>query len=292
MYTTLEIEYGTNDNILKVPYSILASNIAQKWAGKLAEGLVSSTLDAPDRFYGFSTAEEQANDALHRINSCIETINLYKHIINRTVLDCADQDTLNYLHHKFEVYHGLLDMQHDEYWQSSPATVKAAIAELNISVHRCESVMRGNNARHVATWYSMPKTSVLEDADYSEFTPEIVFGTVYLNYAEIGKTFEDLAYDTDSYIAPAAFKPFRHYSADFNIKFWNSTKESIEAQQDMLKLYYKDNRSFFNKQGLDLSHNYMRAGYLPVATYSGSLTEEELLTAIKTRQYVNSVNLT
>jgi hypothetical protein len=54
-------------------------------------------------------------------------------------------------------------------------------------------------------WHAQDKSfgSGLARAIYGD--KQIKFGTVYLNYCEIGKTVEDLANDNDKYIGDDAF---------------------------------------------------------------------------------------
>ena len=158
--------------------------------------------------YGFGSQHDQEQQARDSINRCINVINQHEKIISRTVIDLGDQDTLNYLHHVFEVYHGLLDQQTHNFYTSAPQQVQQALANLNVLVHQCESVARGARPRHVVTWYGLPKTDVLDPEDYAYINEQIQFGTIYLNYVEIGKTVEDLAYDNDRYISQEAFRPF------------------------------------------------------------------------------------
>jgi dUTP pyrophosphatase len=163
-------------------------------------------LDHPNRFYGFDTPEQEQVRALEMINASIATVNRYRPIITRQITSVDDQDTLNYLHSIFERYHGLLDQQDHEFFKSAPDTVKQALADLNINVHRCESVARGSRPRFVCTWYGMPKTKSLTDEllKYGTLNPK--FGSVCLNYCEIGKTLEDLTQDRDNYISEEAFQ--------------------------------------------------------------------------------------
>ena len=192
---------------------------------------------------------------------------------------------MNYLHHVFEVYHGLLDQQTHEFYISSPPEVKTALANLNLFVHRCESVYRGAEPRHVVTWFGLPKTDVLSDADYDYFTDCYTFGTVYLNYVEIGKTLEDLAQDNDQYIADEAFRPFRHYSADFNVKYYNTSCDKISNNNQRISGYYQEHQEFFKKHGYDQTHPYLRPGSVPLA----KLIDPAQFELIKSRQYVKSV---
>ena len=185
----------------------------------------------------------------------------------------------------------MLDQQNHEFWLDAPVKVRKALADLNVLVHRCESVQCNANPRHVVTYYGLPKTKTLDIEDYAHFTDKIEFGTVYLNYVEIGKTLEDLAYDNDQYISDEAFQPFHHYSADFNVKFWTNTDRQIESKRAIIKSYYDDNKKFFKDKKLSWGHPYLTSGSLPLAdlVYNGS--KKELLEELKTHQHVGSVEL-
>ena len=121
----------------------------------------------------------------------IVTLNQYTQI-DYQLNSVHDQDTLNRLHHIFEVEHGLLDAK------STDNEFKEHLCNLNLCVHRCESIARGVHPRHVVTYFGLPKTETLTDDDYNYFESKITFGTVYINYAEIGKTLYDLMLDNDS----------------------------------------------------------------------------------------------
>lgn len=218
----LYIKYSNPSDSLDtftLQYKLRDNPVVPKWCERVELAQKKYTIDDPGRFYGFGNVDDQKADAVDRINTCIDTINNFETIVDRRLNSIDDQDTLNYLHHIFEIYHGLLDQQTHELWLRAPIAVRRALADLNILVHRCESVQRGATPRHVVTYYGLPKDQVLDTDDYAYFTDKVEFGTVYLNYAEIGKTLEDLAIDNDQYISDEAFKPFEHYSADFNVKF-------------------------------------------------------------------------
>jgi hypothetical protein len=194
------------------------------------------------------------------------------------------------LHNIFERYHGLLDQQNTDYWNCAPVAVRKALADLNLAVHRCESVATQINPRFVCTWYGMPKThcvdSHLQDC-YNE--QSIQFGTVYLNYCEIGKTAEDLTRDNDKYIADDAFKPFSHYSADFNVQFCD---QDLRPYYGKIQNYIDQHRDFFLAQGITNVYNIKaRPIRLPVADliYDGNQTQ--ILSDIATRQWVHKVTI-
>lgn len=284
MYKNLLIEYANphdlNDSI-SVSFRLRDHSFIYRWIERVETAQAQYPIDDPARFYGFGSYENQVTDAINRINNCVTVINLYKPVISRTLTDINDQDTLNYLHHIFELYHGLLDEQQDSFWTDAPDTVRQALADLNVCVHRCEYISRGAKPRHVITWYGLPKDKLLNINDYKLFTDNWKFGTVMLNYVEIGKTLHDFANDNDNYIAPEAFRPFRHYSADFVVRYWNTDPLQIKENRAKIDAYYNAHKEFF--------------GPWQSCFVNGSIPLADLVTAIdlkdiEHRQYVKSVS--
>ena len=180
-FNYLYIKYvNPNDllNTFTLQYKLRDNPVVAKWCERLESAQSKYSIDAPNRFYGLGTIEEQVADSISRINNCVKTINNFEPIIDRQLADINDQDTLNYLHHVFEVYHGLLDQQTHELWLRAPNSVRRALADLNILVHRCESVQRSALPRHVVTDYGLPKDKTLDINDYAYFTDKIEFGTL------------------------------------------------------------------------------------------------------------------
>lgn len=280
------------DKTFTLKFRVLENPVARLWVERMSLRN-QYPLDHPDRFYGFDTPEQERARALTMIQTCIETINAHKPIIERTITDVGDQDTLNYLHNIFERYHGLLDQQDQDFWNSAPEPVQRALAELNLAVHRCENVVKGLNPRFVCTWYGLPKTETLTDELVSQcgvLNPP--FGTVCLNYAEIGKTFEDLATDRDNYIGKDAFKPFNHYSADFVVRFFEETSATITQRLDRMEKYYSEHQEYFQSLGYTgFSHARLLPLRFPVAEIIGNNDKEKLLEQVRQRQQVTRVTL-
>jgi hypothetical protein len=297
MISKLSIFYCDPDNYndtIPLHFKIRSTNIAQKWATKLKECIDKNyPIDDCRRFYGFNDYDTEKSNAISSINNCIDVINTYSPgFVTKRVENAISQDTLNYLHHIFEVYHGLLDRPHP-FFINAPDSVKKALAKLNIDVHRCElflhNVGRKIMPRHIVTFFAMDRNTKLEDKDYQYFTDSFEFGTIYLLYVEIGKTLEDLSIDNDSYIAEEAYKPFRHYTADFVIKFFSSSLDSVRSNRLRMKDYYNEHKDFFDEQGLPLSHPYNFPGSIPVAdlmTKSIDIHKE-----LSKRQMVKSITI-
>jgi hypothetical protein len=279
-YKTLHIIYSNPDNLndeLKISYRLRSTPIVQKWTERvIAAQKLGYKIDDPARFYGFGTIEQQTNKALNDINSLISNLNNWIPI-NYSLHSVNDQDTLNQLHHIFEVEHGLLDNK------KSDTVFQQSLCNLNLLVHRCESIARGAYPRHVVTYFGLPKTKILCDDDYNYFDSQVCFGTVYINYAEIGKTLYDLMMDNDSYIDSTAFQPFRHYSADFVVRFWNDNTNPY----DQLYTFYSKHTDFFTSLGYSWDALSRSIGSIPVADleYDG-----DILKMLETRQFVKAVH--
>ena len=280
-FSQLQITYADPTNIddeVKITFTLRKSTITYKWIERvLAAQHLGYQIDDPYRFYGFGSLEGQINSSLLSINNTIKDLNQFIKI-DYSVDSVNDQDTLNKLHHIFELEHGLLDKK------DCDPKFKELLCNLNLLVHRCESVARGVYPRHVVTYFGLPKSKILEPDDYQYFEADVKFGTVYINYAEIGKTLHDLMLDNDSYINKDAFQPFKHYSADFVIKFWNSTNDNLLKQ---CKTYYHKNFEFFQSIGYSWTDLKKSIGNIPVADINNY---ENVLETLEYKQFVKAVH--
>lgn len=291
-YSNLEITYANPLDLtdtITLKYQLRGTPLVERWTDILAGAIQNYTVDDPARFYGFDLYEDAVKNSITHINKCVDIINSHANIVTRKLTDVKDQDTLNYLHNIFEKYHGLLDTQDNPIWNSASAEVRKALADLNLAVHRCESVATGNRPRHVVTYYGLPKSNLLKDEDYLLYDQNIKFGTVYLNYVEIGKTFEDYANDNDQYIADEAFQQPKHISADFSVQFWNATPVQIEQHCVKLKAYYDTYKEFFVSRDLLWDSPKLAIGRIPLADL---VEQENVVQQLTTKQWITSVILT
>jgi hypothetical protein len=272
---------------LALQFKIRPTPLAELWVERM-QSRGSYPLDHPDRFYGFGSRLEERIRAEIMIQQCIKTINTHEAIIERE-FDWS-QDCLNYLHNIFERYHGLLDQQTSEYWQQAPIVVQQALAELNLAVHRCETVLQGSQPRFVCTWFGMPKIKKLDPDQLTQWgEKQIQFGTVYLNYCEIGKTVEDLAHDNDTHIGKDAFKPFCHYSADFNVAFFN---HDLSFKEPGMQQYIDQHQDFFLAHSITSVYNALAQPLrFPVADLQYTGRPQELIQKIARQQRVLEVTI-
>ena len=273
---------------LSLTFRVLDTPIADLWLERMSQRH-AWPMDDAHRFYGFNHADQDAQHALTKIQECVTTINAWKPMIQRPLTTVHDQDTLNYLHSIFEQWHGLLDQQQSHV----PAVVAQALSDLNVGVHRCESVARGNLPRFVCTWFGMPKTCTLPlDIMQRHGTFKPAFGSVCLNYAEIGKTLEDLTYDRDNYISQEAFQPFHHYSADFAVRMYEESDDCIKEKLTHMKEYYNQHKDFFFEHGYTTFQDpRLLPLRFPVAQLECDLPREHLIATMAQRQCITKVTL-
>ena len=158
---------------LVLEFQVLNTPVADLWVERMQQRM-AWPMDDSKRFYGFDSAEVEESRALKKINYCIDQIKAQQPEITHGPLTTVyDQDSLNFWHHVFETRHGFLEQED----RNNPLT--SVLAELNVAVHRCESVARGNQPRFVCTWYGMPKVKTLSlqmIQDYGTTNP--AFGSV------------------------------------------------------------------------------------------------------------------
>lgn len=288
-FNKIILTYQNDKSEFDLTFKIRKTSIAQRWANKVNFAKSIYPIDNPSRFYGFGSKKSQISDAIEKINRSCKTINSHEKIINKTLTKIDDYDTLNYLHHIFEVYHGLLDQQTHPFYLSASQEVRKALADLNVLVHLCETVSRVNDKRQVITYYGLPKTECLDINDYKLFESDFRSGVIYLVYCEIGKTLKDLAIDNDQYIHPDSYKPFRYFSADFEIYFTNTNPDDSVKIKKMIEDYYKKNYQFFISRGLSIDHPYNTFGKLPVADIE--VIPENMLELLASHQFTKKVTL-
>lgn len=278
---------------LQLNFQVLDTPVAELWAERM-KLRHQWCMDNNERFYGFNSQEQDEQIALKKIQECVASINAWNPLIERTLTQIQDQDTLNYLHNIFEKWHGLLDQgrAHPVYG-IVPPDIKQHLSDLNVCVHRCESVTRGNRARFVCTWFGMPKTQVLTPGLMQQYgTLNAKFGTVCLNYCEIGKTLEDLTQDRDNYISDDAFRPFGHYSADFVVRMHEETIDYLSDKLIRMQDYYNQHRGFFFDQGYTTFQDpRLLPLRFPVAELIETQPRPQLIQAIAQQQRITKVTL-
>lgn len=293
----LTLTNGTEDRTIY--FDLLTTSIANKWSDEVAK---SYPFFETDRFSNWPNGKNMA-DFYRELKEQIDIVNEYKpntivglsHIFNQTLL--------NYLHKFFEDLRGPVD-DPAEFYATAPDCVKQAITKFNILIHECEHYMFNLDTMKLTNHpyativgtYNGPRYQ-LEDGDYEHYTFKWTFGTVYINYREIGKPLLDVFKDQDEVVGDKNIKPLHYYSADFQIKFGPSTLDFIYDQRvEQFNAWYESKKEYFESLGL-YKNKKLALGLIPVAQLNivdsglDHLTQVEIIDELSKYQQIKKTEL-
>ena len=246
-------------------FSPLRTSIAKKWVNEIVKNY---PLYEIDRFTNWPDSNKK--DKYYEVNLLkhISIINKYDPIIINGVPPNITQEYFNFLHKHFEDLRGHIDYA-TTWYNSAPSEVKYSIDRLNILIHEYENYLEEQrqsykNPTIVGTFKDRP-THVLEDGDYKHFTHQWKFGTVYINYCEVGKPLLDVFKDRDEYVGKDAVRPQSTWSADFMIKFGVDVPRDYAIMKE--QLFWE----WFDKQPLDIRPERAALGMIPVAQLTSAV---------------------
>lgn len=281
----------TNGSINKDLYfDIFETPIAKKWQVEVAKNY---SIYESDRFINWPNNKKNKDYYINELNKQIEIVdNYFPNIIPFFFQpDQINQNTFNILHKFFEDTRGPIENP-PEFYKNAPYEVQEAINRFNIMIHEFESCMFNeqlNNAhpesRVVVTFNNRVRYDLAEE-DYVHFTLKWVFGNVYVNYCEVGKTILDFIKDKDTYIGDSNIRPQRHYSADFQVKFAPTiSNKEYDRRMAWFNLGYDKKKDFFESLGFPYNDK-LSVGIIPVASLnhvdSGfiDMTDHEIINSL------------
>lgn len=285
---TLTLTNGTSDYDLH--FDLLPIDLAQRWLRHVDMFIdAGQPWDDSLRFYNFPGGRYGHRETLDHIRHLVCVIQNYApHVITRSLDDSLSQDDLNYLHHVFEVYHGLYDQQHNnQFFCDAPKEVQDALGDLNIWIHRYETL--NGIPRFVATWKYKPYRDEFLDHDYQHFSLHEEWGDLRLNYCEIGKTLYDLWHDNDQYIHEQAFVPQAHFCFDFTVRFTDQTAVDFAHQEQQIWQYYDRNQHWFQQRGYAKHSPRLSLGGITLGKLRMTQSREEIFQAISQHQQLKSI---
>lgn len=280
-------------------FDLLTTSIANKWADEVANNY---PFFETDRFSNWPNGKNMS-DFYRELKEQIDIVNEYKPNTIVGLSHIFNQSLLNYLHKFFEELRGPVD-EPAEFYATAPDNVKQAITKFNILIHECEhymfnlETMKLTNHPYatIVGTYNGPRYQ-LDDGDYDHYTFKWTFGTVYINYREIGKPLLDVFKDQDDVVGDTNIKPLHYYSADFQIKFGPSTLDIIYDQRvEMFDAWYESKKEYFESLGL-YKDKKLALGLIPVAQLNitdsalDQLSEVEIITELSKYQQIKKTEL-
>lgn len=260
----------SNDSTYKDLYFDIAdTNIAKKWAAELNKNY---SIYENDRFINWPNSKKDKNYYVNELNKQMQIVddyapNIIPFFFN---IDQVNQHSFNVLHKFFEDTRGPIE-DPPEFYKNAPYLVQEAINRFNIMIHEFESYIFNeskNNihpeSRLIVTFNDRVRHDLV-DEDYDHFTMNWVFGKVYINYCEVGKTLINVLHDNDQIIGDDNIRPQRHYSADFQIRFVPTLNDSECLNKlHWVKMMYDNRKDFFENLGLFYDKK-LSLGLIPVA---------------------------
>lgn len=256
--------YNDESDSVEIFWNIDKNPTAALWAKLLKNALNQKTHFHP-RFTGFLRGPKDMAYMTNLLNRCIETINsgdLYK--IKERAEGVWSQEFSNIIHHHFEILCGTLENPTEIYKKSNPE-IRNAIRGLNQVTHDMEAYYRAEErVEHFPETYFSSiimqnydgKSYQFPDFVYDQFSLATKFGSVHLNYFQIGKTWWEVFLDKDEVIFPEAISPHRVASGGFDIFFGEYT-----PSPEMLRKF----ETFLLERGQDIKNKKLCIGYCQVA---------------------------
>jgi len=260
MHHTFELVLGNIDNTVSLFFNIFETEIAQLWAEEIKKGY---SLYESDRFTEWPGSNKDVNYYEGELKKYIKIINNYDNIIK---LEKYNQQTfLNILHKHFEDLRGHVDYS-TTWYDNAPKEVQQSVDKLNILIHEYENYINQENSTHksptIVTTFKNRPTYKLKNKHYKYFTHCWEYGTVYINYCEVGKPLLDVFKDCDDHVGEDAIRPQSTYSADFMIKFGPSVPKEFAIEKE------KRVWQWFESKNLNIDRTKLALGMIPVAKIS------------------------
>ena len=261
-----------DDKTIRVPAKIRNHPIAELWYSKLKDFVQHKEGYIETRWSGFRLKRTSLPILREKLQRCVDGINRswlnteygYKIEIDRIPEDYTVQ-IHNIMHHHFEILMG--QSWNPSEWYRRVVTdrkdeqVLTFIRGLNDVSHEIEELKvsdRYPNLHTVFACYNNSKVDLPQECeDYFEMGNKA--GGIYLQYCQLGKTWEQAINDEDDEIFEENITPLRYVSGEFSIGFKSDEEETSQEE------YLQDLTPALLKYGKDPNDKSLRLGRLPVA---------------------------
>lgn len=281
--------------LLKLPYRIRSTELAQQWAQLIARKN-SSMIRERTRFQNFG-GSDGLDEKFTRVTELLDRLKPLHPELDFGVVDFSDvQAEVNRIHVHFADRHLVkqdLYPESSRYWN-----------DLNVVLHEMESALASAEnvaqysiplARLVVTYSDSDKV-LLTNQDYQDATLALQFGCIYLNYSRVGRHIEELFLSDDLDVPPEHVKLFDRMSQDFYCHFGQTQSHNRHLLElKAMESWFKRNQKFFDRCGLQWDPIRLCIGHLPVAYLEEPLfSVREILTLqkkIARHRFVRSVEI-
>jgi hypothetical protein len=260
----------SNKSIYKDLYfDIFEYSIAQKWAIEVSKNF---SINENDRFINWPNSKKDKHYYVKELNRQMQIVEDYSpnSVPFFLTIDTVNQHSFNVLHKFFEDTRGPV-IEGTPFFNNAPKEVQNAIARFNIMIHEFESLIHNQlnidghpESRLIVTFNDRVRYELV-DEDYDYFTINWIFGNIYINYCEVGKTIIDVIKDNDNIVGVDNIRPLRYYSADYQVRFVKTIGDVEHAKRvQIVKDMYDSKKEFFENLGFTYDKK-LSLGLIPVA---------------------------
>jgi len=284
------VEFAKCDSQLTLTFECLDTSISARWYELLCEVLTTDpSLREDDRLHDFPHSSWTEPAVIDRINHCIDIINSQSLLIPERAVLGGGREQLNQLHLRFEQLRGGI-LTPSPHWQSADHSLRAAINDLNLHIHRLEDILDAATNPvpwpHIVVTFNDFQRRELEPHDYAMFTTNTQFGEVYINYCEVGKALWNVYFDGDTVVGDDNIRPLRYYSPEMVLKFYDSTQN---AELPKFWAWWDANSEHLAKLGFHREDTNLSIGAIPVARLKHHTDRTKLINDISSYDRVNRV---
>lgn len=202
----------------------LHDTLSQQWYQQVR--INKDNIKERDRIYGLNDLWSYSN-CLEEMQKQIDIINCWDYIIDD--IRELNQEQLNKYHVYFETMIGQDKNKRNsnkpsEFFMNAPDAVKQAILRFNILIHRLEGMPKDgkrNRRKRIVVTFKNPKRFLIPDSELYRFNFNQKPGDVVINYSHVGKPLYDIMKDKDEHVTDGNITPQTHWSASFQICFFN-----------------------------------------------------------------------
>lgn len=287
--TYFYVEFKNQIETLTLKFEIHDHITAKKWYQELTEQLQRNPkLKENNRLYHFPGDSWSLEKITSELKNLATIINSHKFYISEVdqIDTSIDQPLLNTLHKYFEDMRGGI-LNPGEYFTKSPEHIKRTIEDYNVLIHRTEDKLNAKRDRpRMVLTFQNRRRHELMDSDYDNFSLDINFGEVYINYCEVGKSLWDVFKDKDTIVGDENIRPLKWYSADMMIYFMNG---SYRTRIQKFWRWWDTQSEFLSELGFIKYDKRLSIGHIPVAKLVTDRDPEEIVLAIAKFDKINRV---
>lgn len=271
-----------NNEVLVLEYRVGHTPACRIWLESFKKA-TSAGLES-SLFYNFKRPESQLEFLVLELEKCIAKLNETQPELQLPSLDQTSlQQSLNSLHTNFAHSHLIersVSEKNREVW-----------SRFNTLIHQIESAMVAKSTKaaldlcRIEFTFKQPFQCPIPPECFAEYTLLKKFGSIQINYCQVGRQITELFASQDENIPPEHILPARFFSANSTLWFGPDIPPAYEIQQmQKIEKWFQKNEKKFTTAGISWKDTNKAIGSVSVAQLINRFS-----TLSEQRQFQNKV---